>query len=56
MSQWRECLVNDFEATVFAAHPKLAAIKQRLYDQGAAYAAMSGSGSALFGLWPTAKK
>ena len=56
VSQWRECLVNDFEATVFAAHPELAAIKQRLYDQGAAYAAMSGSGSALFGLWPTAKK
>ena len=56
VSQWRECLVNDFEATVFAAHPELAAIKQRLYDQGAVYAAMSGSGSALFGLWPTAKK
>ena len=56
VAEWRECLVNDFEATVFAAHPELAAIKQRLYDQGAAYAAMSGSGSALFGLWPTAKK
>ena len=56
VAEWRECLVNDFEATVFAAHPELAAIKQRLYDQGAVYAAMSGSGSALFGLWPTAKK
>ena len=50
--QWRDCLVNDFEATVFAAHPALAALKQRLYDEGAVYAAMSGSGSALFGLFP----
>lgn len=49
--QWRDCLVNDFEATVFAAHPALAALKQRLYDEGATYAAMSGSGSALFGLF-----
>ena len=48
---WRGCLVNDFEATVFAAHPELAALKQRLYDEGAVYAAMSGSGSALFGLF-----
>lgn len=49
---WRGCLVNDFEATVFAAHPELAALKQRFYDEGAVYAAMSGSGSALFGLFP----
>ncbi len=48
---WREELVNDFEAPVFAIHPLLADIKQRLYDQGAAYAAMSGSGSALFGIF-----
>ena len=51
VEQWREALVNDFETTVFAAHPELAAIKQRLYDEGAIYAAMSGSGSALFGLY-----
>ncbi len=48
---WSEELVNDFEAPVFAIHPLLADIKQRLYDQGAAYAAMSGSGSALFGIF-----
>lgn len=48
---WRDCLVNDFEETVFAAHPELAALKQRLYDEGAVYASMSGSGSALFGLY-----
>ena len=51
VGEWRDCLVNDFEATVFAAHPELAALKQRLYDEGAVYASMSGSGSALFGLF-----
>ncbi len=48
---WRELLVNDFEESVFALHPEIAAIKDRLYDLGATYAAMSGSGSALFGLF-----
>ena len=48
---WKDCLVNDFEATVFKAHPELSAIKQSLYDSGAVYAAMSGSGSALFALY-----
>lgn len=48
---WKEELVNDFEESVFALHPKLAAIKERLYQLGATYAAMSGSGSALFGLF-----
>ena len=51
VEEWRDCLVNDFEATVFAAHPELATLKQRLYDEGAVYASMSGSGSALFGLF-----
>ena len=48
---WRETLVNDFEGSVFGLHPEIGAIKQRLYDMGATYAAMSGSGSALFGLF-----
>lgn len=48
---WRAELVNDFEAPVFAQHPELARIKEKLYDMGAAYAAMSGSGSALFGIF-----
>lgn len=48
---WREQLVNDFEPSVFALHPELAAIKEALYRRGAFYAAMSGSGSALFGLF-----
>lgn len=48
---WREMLVNDFEESVFALHPEIGDIKQKLYDMGATYAAMSGSGSALFGLF-----
>lgn len=48
---WKDELVNDFEAPIFAMHPELAAIKQSLYDAGAVYAAISGSGSALFGIF-----
>ena len=51
VSEWKDLLVNDFEKTVFAAHPELAAAKQRLYDDGALYASMSGSGSALFAIY-----
>lgn len=48
---WKEELVNDFEEPIFKMHPKLAAIKQKLYDRGAVYASMSGSGSALYGIF-----
>jgi 4-diphosphocytidyl-2-C-methyl-D-erythritol kinase len=48
---WKDELVNDFEASVFQAHPVLAQIKRKLYDSGAVYAAMSGSGSALYGIY-----
>lgn len=51
VSEWKEALVNDFENTVFSIHPELAAIKKSLYDSGAVYAAMSGSGSALFAIY-----
>ena len=49
--EWDGVLVNDFEETVFARYPELAAIKRSLYDCGAVYASMSGSGSALFALY-----
>ena len=49
--EMRSLLVNDFEQTVFALHPEIAAIKQRLLSAGAVYAAMSGSGSTVFGLF-----
>ncbi len=48
---WREELVNDFEKSVFAIHPEIGMVKEKLYDLGAVYAAMSGSGSAVFGLF-----
>ena len=48
---WKDTLVNDFEESVFALHPEIGAIKDKLYKMGATYAAMSGSGSALFGLF-----
>lgn len=51
VGQWDGVLVNDFEETVFAKYPELAAIKKSLYDSGAVYASMSGSGSALFAIY-----
>lgn len=51
LSRHADIIYNDFERTVFPVHPELAAIKQRLIDAGAYYAAMSGSGSTVFGLF-----
>lgn len=51
VEEWDGVLVNDFEETVFAKYPELAAIKRSLYDSGAVYASMSGSGSALFAVY-----
>lgn len=51
VEEWAGLLKNDFEETVFVNHPELAAIKRSLYDSGAVYASMSGSGSALFALY-----
>lgn len=51
VERWDGLLVNDFETTVFARHPSLQVAKQALYDDGAVYAAMSGSGSALFAIY-----
>ena len=48
---WDAVVTNDFETTVFAKHPELAVIKRSLYDIGAVYASMSGSGSALFAIY-----
>ena len=51
VEEWAQILKNDFEETVFVNHPELAAIKRSLYESGATYASMSGSGSALFALY-----
>ncbi|SHK71913.1 4-(cytidine 5'-diphospho)-2-C-methyl-D-erythritol kinase [Rhodothermus profundi] len=49
--RWQRELQNDFEAPLFARYPELKALKQWLRQRGAAYAALSGSGSALFGVF-----
>lgn len=56
IEQWKDAVSNDFEAPVFAQHPELAAIKGQLYAQGAIYAAMSGSGSTIYGIFPKGHK
>ena len=48
---WKDTVVNDFEASVFSKYPEIAAIKDKLYDMGAVYASMSGSGSSVFGIF-----
>lgn len=51
VAEWKDTLINDFEASVFPQHPVIGEIKQELYNQGAVYASMSGSGSSVFGLF-----
>ena len=48
---WRDELTNDFEQSIFDIHPVIGQIKEKLYDQGAAYAQMTGSGSCVFGIF-----
>ncbi len=51
LERWQGSVKNDFEALVFAAHPVIGEVKMRLIDAGAVYASMSGSGSAVYGLF-----
>ena len=51
VSEWQHLLKNDFEPHIFAAHPLISQIKEWLISQGAIYASMSGSGSAVFGIF-----
>jgi len=51
VSEWKTILYNDFEKSVFPQHAELAQIKAELYQQGALYASMSGSGSAVYGIF-----
>lgn len=51
IQEWKNCLHNDFETSLFPLYPAIAEIKNRLYDCGAVYASMSGSGSAVYGIF-----
>lgn len=51
VEQWKGLMKNDFEKSVFAAHPSMERIKEQLYEIGAVYASMSGSGSSFFGVF-----
>jgi 4-diphosphocytidyl-2-C-methyl-D-erythritol kinase len=51
INTWKDTLINDFEQTVFSFHPSIKEIKRQLYDEGALYASMSGTGSTVYGLF-----
>ncbi len=51
IERWRDLIVNDFETSIFPAHPAIAAIKEEMYLRGALYASMTGSGAAVFGIF-----
>ncbi len=53
LDEWRAELVNDFETSLFPSYPQVAELKDQLYAAGAGYASMSGSGSAVFGVFTT---
>lgn len=50
-AQWKELIKNDFEKPVFAIYPRIKEIKDQMYEAGALYSAMSGSGSSVFGIY-----
>ena len=52
INEWKDKLINDFESGIFAQYPEIEALKQQFYTEGAVYASMSGSGSAVFGIFP----
>ncbi len=51
IDSWKDYIFNDFENTIFKKYPLLAEIKDSMYDMGAVYASMSGSGSAIYGIF-----
>ncbi|WP_421763029.1 4-(cytidine 5'-diphospho)-2-C-methyl-D-erythritol kinase [Ekhidna sp.] len=50
-NEWKEVLFNDFEASIFPNHPEIEQLKKEMYEAGASYASMTGSGSTVYGLF-----
>jgi 4-diphosphocytidyl-2-C-methyl-D-erythritol kinase len=53
VNEWQNFLVNDFEKSVFEKHAEIKVLKENMYNHGAHYASMSGSGSAVYGIFDT---
>ena len=51
ISEWKNVLKNDFEDSILPNHPQIKALKEKFYNEGAIYASMTGSGSAVFGIF-----
>ena len=51
IKDWKDALINDFESSIFPNHPTIAQLKNDMYEAGAVYASMTGSGSTVFGLF-----
>lgn len=56
INNWKEEIVNDFEASIFKLYPEIEEIKNKLYDNGVLYASMSGSGSTVYGIFESYEK
>ena len=56
ISEWKDNIVNDFEKSVFVKYPQISNIKRRLYEIGAVYSSLSGSGSAVYGIFQSKPK
>ena len=52
ISEWKSLIKNDFEESVFQKHPEIKEIKNAMYETGAVYTSMSGSGSSVYGIFP----
>jgi 4-diphosphocytidyl-2-C-methyl-D-erythritol kinase len=53
LNEWKDTIKNDFETSVFVQYPAIKTIKESMYESGAVYASMSGSGSSVYGIFET---
>jgi 4-diphosphocytidyl-2-C-methyl-D-erythritol kinase len=55
IEKWKESITNDFEKSLFNKYPKIKESKKKLYDSGAIYSSMTGTGSAVYGVFKKAE-